>query len=232
MITAQVNGRALSVWFCYKKSYALDIPRKLTHAQRKGTACYSCGQTKDAPVHRTNGDGHLFGKAKPEARFERVLRPLTQCYLGEGTGPDRRIVEKVELKLYHRDLPYDRKSDQMERLRMFLMEAVMRKSGLTKDERRCLWHSFLTRRTVRPNIATPDGTPPAASVATPRVGRRINVVSTPDTVPEGNRIVVARRASRSPDGHGVTNQVVTPFPNRWHYDRVMALPLEPGEMVH
>lgn len=207
MIRVQHNGRTLGIRFCYSKTYALDIP-----------------MTKEEYAANGNKGTH----------WKRVTRPLTQCYIEEGTGRDRRIIAKCEKRLYHRDQPFPRNSPEMEQFRKLLIKYAMKAAGdqLSKDERHILWHAFLTRHTVKPNVLPPKGGgTPAPSMSKGMMTTRTQVIepTPPDTIPDGRRIVPVVATPKSPDGHGVSNVLLFPA-GRWNYDlfeRVL-----PGETRH
>lgn len=227
MITAKVNGRTLAVWFNYSNTYSVDVFREDWHDLLKARLASVPKDTRAAVKAQ-------FKRSEP--RYTRVQRPLTQCYLGEGVGKDACIIAKFEVKLHVNDRAFPRKSEKMEQLRHFMLTMVLKQAGATisKTERRALWTSFLTRHTVKPNVAIkPAGgePPPAATAAVARpIPQVVDAVAPPaDTVPEGNRVVIARRTQVGAEEvaragtHAVTNKVVS-IGRRWNYRALPATP--------
>lgn len=255
MIKVNINGRNLAIRFCYSKKYALDIPDPTWDERFKQAIVGIASPWKGLPKkdqqevqlrnQRLVADARrAFTRGNP--RFMRVSRPLTQCYIEEGTGQNIRIIAKCEKKLYFKDQPLQRNSEQMEQFRKLLIKYAFKEAGdaLSRDERHALWHAFLTRHTVKPNvIPTPPTSASPASASKGMMTTRTQavaeeVVPVPqaqvgaaevDTVPAEQRVVlvpgkgttvtaqeILGLKSKSPDGHGVKNVVVFPQ-GRWNY---------------
>ena len=253
MISVNVNGRRLSIRFCYSKRYNLDVPDpswdqrlkgelKKVLQPTKGLSGEALSLVEDQNNHDRTATIAQFKRSNP--RFMRVSRPLTQCYLEEGAGKSAVVLAKEERKVWFRDKPFPRKSDQMEKFRKLLIKYTLEKAGdkISHDERTALWHAFLTRHTVRPN---PIVTPPSSTTPTPASaarGMRSTQVRTPeeiekDTVPPALRITHVPRpegvplVASTPDGHGVVNKVISFPAGRWNYGGdLSALPCD--EIVH
>lgn len=238
MIRVNVNGRDLSVQFCYSKKYALDIPDptwlpRLREHLKATPLPKGLGKGSTELIAQMMGARaaakNTFARINP--RFMRVQRPLAQCLVVEhfAGGPEKVLAEETR-KLYHRDKPFTRNSHEMEQFRKLLMKYAFSKSELSRDEKRCLWHSFLTRHTVKPNVIIPPPTTPSAA-STAR-GMRSTVVasqpppSSPDTIPEERRIAAISR-----NRHAVVNKIVS-FRARGAVPNLLELPIQPGELTH
>lgn len=247
MIHVQHNNRHLSIRFCYSKRYGIDVP--IAKEVLKKASCKECGCSRQASAHREIKDKYEgktvrvapHHKFRPniDSHFERVERPLTQCYIEEGVGKDKRIIAKCEKKLYFRDKAFDRHSESAELLRKQLIKYAMASAGdqLSKDEKRILWHAFLTRHTSKANILPPDGggnIPSTTSKGMRSTRTPAPPPSEPDTVPAHLRVVhvpqerVRRSTPPSPDGHSIIT-----FPaGRWNYGTTWPDLQTKKEIVH
>ena len=207
MINVTVNNRRLRVWFNYTKTYHVDVPRE---GWQDGLRTLLKGLTgEERKAARRD-------YAKQYPRFERVERPLTICYIGERQGEEKSnlvILAKAESKLYFKDRKFALKSVEMEALRQRLMAEAMSRSGLSKDERQCLWDAFHTRFAKRPHIRIkpPGGGAPAAP-SKPVLAPKF--VPPPDSVPLGRRLMVVPKFIEKPIG--VVNKVVA-IGREWNY---------------
>ena len=254
MISIDVNGRRLSIRFCYSKTYTLDVPDPTWSGRLKAALKKvlqpTKGLTGDALLVVEDQNNHArtevtaqFKRANP--RFMRVQRPLTQCYLEEGSGKSAVVVAKEERRVWFRDKPFDRKSEEMEKFRKLLIKFVLKSAGdkISHDERTALWHAFLTRHTVKPN---PIVTPPSSNTPTPASSAR-GMRSTqqaqapgnddPDTVlPEMRIVHVPRPEVGMPpeiaaSDHRVVNKIVSFPAGRWNYGGDLStIPVD--EIVH
>ena len=206
MINVTINNRRLRVWFNYTKTYHVDVPRE---GWQEGLRTLLKGLTGD----ERKAARRDYSKQYP--RFERVERPLTICYIGEKQGEDKSaniiILAKAESKLYFKDRKFALKSVEMEALRQRLMAEAMSRSGLSKDERQCLWDAFHTRFAKRPHIRIkPPGGGAPASPSMP-----ITHVAPPaDSIPVGRRLMVTPKFIERPIA--VVNKVVA-IGREWNY---------------
>lgn len=245
MVTVNVSGRKLRVDFRYDKKYSLEVPDPTFHTRMKQRLA---SVSKDL---RMTVKAH-FRRSEP--RMMKVERPLTQVYLTLVNGPkSETILHKRELKLYFKDTAFSRKSNEMEKLRRFMCDGLLREARhmqlISDEEQVAIWDAIKNRyqKSFVPAPAPPGTTPPPALVAA-TTGRKIEVVDAEsvtriaasedgndaDTIPVESRMVVSRRSVKKPSGsHTVINKLIS-FPGPWHYVKPDLSEMErlPGERVH
>lgn len=216
MIRINFNNRPLGITFDYSRRYGVEVPiQALTPADLKDLDF----QTKHN-VER--------GRVKKIT----LLRPLTTCRILEGEGKDSKVLAEVSKKLHYKDSPFHKGDPRREKFYKLLIKFALAKvplEVLDKSARGALWNAFLTRsgKSTPPTDSTPNT--PASTARGMRAAQTKALTPTPDTVPDGLRIVAAGRRHLTPKT-GMGHNVITFPAGKWNI-RIDG-PVMPWEVVH